>query len=211
MSVEYPFGYGLSYTEYEYSNLKLSSHKLKNGERLELNFDVTNVGQCAGSEIVQIYVSDQDSYMVRPDKELKGFARVNLAPGETKTVSVELDERAFAYYIPHLKKFAVETGRFSILVGASSRDIRLMDEMDFESDDNVRLPLTVHNTLGEFLEDARYREATLKLYNSLNITEENPVFPIIAGITLKAMPEFLRYFSIPKDEAVKLQEMILNS
>jgi beta-glucosidase len=211
MPVEYPFGYGLSYTTYQYSNLRLNTNKLRNGETLVVTFDVTNTGTYEGTEIVQIYVSDNESYMIRPEKELKGFARVKLSPGETKSVNVELDERAFAYYIPHLKKFAVETGSFLIQVGASSRDIRLLEEMFFESEESVRLPLTIYNTLGEFLQDVRYREATLKLYDVLKITEENPVFPIMAGITLKSLPDFLRFFSIPRDEAIKFQEMILNS
>ena len=88
--VRYPFGHGLSYTCFSYSNLRVSSDCLRNGETLDVMLDVTNTGSAAGSEIVQIYVSDPESYMPRPTKELKGFSRVWLEPGETKTAAVQL-------------------------------------------------------------------------------------------------------------------------
>lgn len=207
---QYPFGYGLSYTTFTYSNLNLSASTLKNRESLQVSVDVTNTGTMEGSEIVQVYVTDLEAYLVRPEKELKGFARVNLKRQETKTVTITLDERAFAYYVPHLGRYAVESGRFGILVGASSADIRLQEEVWFDSEDEVRLPLGMHNTMGEFYQDDRYAEVTRQIYGQLQITEDAMLFPIISGITLKSLPDFMRFLQIPEEMAKGMQQMILN-
>lgn len=206
----YPFGYGLSYTTFSYSNLSLSKDRLKNGESVRVSVDITNSGTREGSEIIQCYVSDPESYLVRPKKELKGFAKVYLMAGETKTVTMVLDERAFAYYVPHLDRYAVESGKFQILVGASSTDIRLYAEILFDSEDEVRLPLNIYNTMEEFYESDRYVDITRSIFEKLQINRESPLFPIIAGITLKDFPNFLRYLQIPRDVAEEMQQMILN-
>ena len=119
-----PFGHGLSYTTFDYSNLEVSS-TLKKGEPLMVSFDLTNSGTLRGQEIAQIYVHDVESRLVRPFKELKAFEKVALAPGETKRVTIALDERALSYWDPAVKSFVAEPGEFEILVGASSADIRL--------------------------------------------------------------------------------------
>lgn len=211
MPVQYPFGHGLSYTTFEYSNLKLSKEKLSNGENLAVSLDVTNTGDCFGKEIVQIYVSDKKSYLIRPEKELKAFAKVALNPGETKHITVELDESAFAYFVPHLNRYAVESGVFQIMAAASVQDVRLQTEVEFDSKDEVRLPLTKYNTLGEFYADDRYMEVTKQVYQMLGIDEENPGFPIVSGITLKDLPAFLAFTQIPPEYGEKMQAMILQS
>ncbi len=127
--VQYPFGYGLSYTTFEYSDLTLSSKEIKEGEELVATFKVKNVGDVAGAEVAQLYVSDVESSIFRPEKELKGFKKVFLAPGEEKEISISLDKRAFAYYNVLIKDWHVESGEFKILVGASSRDIKLEDSV----------------------------------------------------------------------------------
>jgi beta-glucosidase len=96
--VRFPFGFGLSYTKFDYSNLKLDKTQMKDNESLTLTFDLKNVGLVAGAEITQIYVSDIESIIFRPEKELKGFAKVFLQPNEVKNVSINLDKRAFAFY-----------------------------------------------------------------------------------------------------------------
>ncbi|MFN8470976.1 MAG: glycoside hydrolase family 3 C-terminal domain-containing protein [Anaerolineae bacterium] len=116
----FPFGHGLSYTTFEYRNL----HITPAGDGALVSVDVQNTGSRAGAEVVQVYVRDVASRLVRPDKELKAFARVELAPGETKTVDFTLDQDALAYYDPSTKAWVVEPGEFEVLVGASSRDIR---------------------------------------------------------------------------------------
>lgn len=123
--VRYPFGYGLSYTAFSYRDLKLSADSIDEGETLTVSFKVKNTGAVAGAEIAQIYVSDVESTAFRPEKELKGFRKVFLQPGEEQEVAVALDARAFAYYNVRMHDWHVESGAFRILIGASSRDIRL--------------------------------------------------------------------------------------
>ena len=123
--VLFPFGHGLSYTTFEYSHLKLSRRSITDSGTLKVSLKVKNTGKLAGKETVQFYVRDVESTPFRPQKELKGFAKVELQPGAETTLSIELDKRAFAYYNTDLKDWTVESGDFEILVGASSRDIRL--------------------------------------------------------------------------------------
>ena len=100
---------------------------------LTVSVDVTNTGKVAGKEVVQVYVHDHKSGLVRPPKELKGFAKVELQPGETKTVTLALDFRAFAYYHPAYKQWITEDGEFDILIGASSADIRCIQTVTLQS------------------------------------------------------------------------------
>ncbi len=123
MPVLFPFGYGLSYTTFTYSNPRVSTSKFKDIDGLTVTVDVTNTGKFAGKEIVQVYIHDQRSGLVRPEKELKGFAKVDLQPGETKSVSIQLDFRAFAFYHPEYKQWITENGDFDLLIAASAADI----------------------------------------------------------------------------------------
>jgi beta-glucosidase len=194
LAVQYPFGHGLSYTEFAYSDLRLSSRTLRNGETLRVSVDVRNVGPRAGKEVVQVYVADEASSVRKPAKELKGFAKVRLEPGETKMVTIELDERAFAHYAEHLGRFVVESGRFHILVGASSRDIRLIDTVEFVSADDVRPPLTPDHALKEWLADDRYAAGAQRLLAALKLDPANPVYPIYLGMPLSRILNMLPRF-----------------
>lgn len=149
MEVLFPFGHGLSYTEYTYSNLKLSTGCMKDTDSLTVSVDVTNSGKMAGKEIVQLYVGDKESSVIRPVKELKDFAKVELEPGETKTVTFVLSKRAFAYYNVQIKDWHVESGTFEIMIGKSSRDIVLSRTVTVES--TVRLPMVY--TTDSIMED----------------------------------------------------------
>ncbi len=120
----FPFGHGLSYTTFAYSGLQLPG-KVKAGERFKVALKVKNTGKVAGKEVVQLYVADTRSALPRPPQELKGFAKVALGPGQTKTVSFSLDERSLAYYDPARKGWVAEPGEFEVRIGSSSRDIRL--------------------------------------------------------------------------------------
>jgi len=132
--VLFPFGHGLSYTTFEYSDLHLSQDQISENDPLTVTLKVKNIGSLTGKEVVQLYVHDVQSSVFRPHKELKGFAKVDLAPGESKTVALELDRRAFAYYNTSLKDWQVEPGTFEILVGASSQDIRLKAFLEVDSE-----------------------------------------------------------------------------
>ena len=131
--VLYPFGHGLSYTTFEYSDLQLSQAQISEAETLTVSLRVRNTGSFAGKEIVQLYVRDLESTLFRPDKELKGFTKVELQPGEACELSIELGERAFATYNTDLKDWHTESGTFEILVGASAGDIRLSASVEFIS------------------------------------------------------------------------------
>jgi len=120
----FPFGHGLSYTTFSYANLRIESGGAK-GALATVTCDITNTGRRAGAEVAQLYVHDDDSSVPRPPQELKGFAKVALAPGETKTVSFPLAQRSFAFYATESKAWVAEAGTFTIKVGASSRDLRL--------------------------------------------------------------------------------------
>ena len=139
MDVLFPFGFGLSYTTFAYSNLVLSAEKILDTETLTVSVDVKNTGRVAGKEVVQLYVGDRESSVFRPVRELKGFEKVELAPGETKTVSFTLDKRSFAYWNTAIHDWHVETGLFDIEIGSSSRDIALCASVTVES--TVRIPV----------------------------------------------------------------------
>jgi beta-glucosidase len=123
--VLFPFGHGLSYTSFEYSDLHLCQKQLSPTDILTVTLKVKNTGTVTGKETIQLYVRDCESTIFRPDKELKGFTKLALQPGEQTQVSIELDQRSFAYWDSGLKDWHIEPGEFQILVGASSRDIRL--------------------------------------------------------------------------------------
>jgi beta-glucosidase len=162
--VLFPFGYGLSYTTFAYSNLKVSSATFKDVDGLTVSVDVTNTGKVAGKETVQVYVHDRVSGLERPIKELKGFAKVELQPGETKTVSIALDFRAFAYYHPEYKQWITENGEFDILVGASAADIRQSATVTLQSTLNLPCVLDNESTLNEWMADPRGKQVVGGMY-----------------------------------------------
>ena len=152
MEVRFPFGHGLSYTTFDYSNLQLSTNVISDGETLTVSFDVTNTGNLTGKEIAQLYVSSAHTGIIRPEKELKEFAKVSLAPGETKNVQIQLNRRAFAYYETDIQDWYVENGAYKILVGASSRDIRLEDTVEIKEAPQLPYRFTMDSTLGDVMD-----------------------------------------------------------
>ncbi|MCH5320335.1 MAG: glycoside hydrolase family 3 C-terminal domain-containing protein [Eubacterium sp.] len=138
--VLFPFGYGLSYTTFEYSDIKLSSDNIKDTDTVTVSFKIKNTGDVDGAEIAQVYVADKESTIFRPVKELRGFKKVFLKAGEEAEVSVDLSKRAFAFYNVELGDWMVETGEFDILVGASSRDIKLCATMTVTSTVDAAIP-----------------------------------------------------------------------
>ena len=121
--VNFPFGHGLSYSTFEYSNLRVSKDNFNDNEEITVSIDVTNTSTIPGKEIVQLYVSDHSNVVERPPKELRDFAKIPLKGGETKTVTFKLGKRAFAYYNVELNDWVVPTGEYEILIGKSSRNI----------------------------------------------------------------------------------------
>ena len=131
--VVFPFGFGLSYTTFEYSDIKLSADSIKDTDTLTVSFKIKNTGSVAGAEIAQVYVADKESTIFRPAKELKGYKKVFLNAGEEKEVSVELSKRAFAFYNVNINDWCVESGDFDIMVCASSRDVKLTATVNVEA------------------------------------------------------------------------------
>jgi beta-glucosidase len=122
--VLYPFGYGLSYTQFSYSNLKISPDQQDANGTVSVKIDVRNTGKLFGDEVVQLYVTDEKSSVVRPVKQLAGFDRVPLHPGQTKTIEFEIPAKDLAFWDTGKKAFVVEPGNFKVMVGGSSKDIR---------------------------------------------------------------------------------------
>ena len=128
----YEFGYGLSYTTFEYSNLKISPEKSNREGNVEISADVKNTGKLKGDEVVQLYINDLISSTSKPVKELKGYKRVTLEPGETKTVKLWLTPDDLSLFDRDMN-FIVEPGIFEIMIGSSSADIRLKGEYEVKN------------------------------------------------------------------------------
>ena len=167
--VLFPFGYGLSYTTFAYSNPKVSANTFKDVDGLTVTVDVTNTGSFAGREIVQVYVHDQKSGLTRPEKELKGFAKVELQPGETKSVSIQLDFRAFAYYHPEYRQWITEDGDFDILIAASAADIRHSLTVTLQSTLDLPCVLDKESTIREWTVDLRGKTVIAPLLEQMAV------------------------------------------
>lgn len=148
----FPFGYGLSYTNFEYSDIQVDNKEIQDTDSITVSVKVKNTGNMAGKEIVQLYVRDVESTIPRPEKELKGFDKVYLAPGEEKSVTFKLEKRAFAYYNVKIKDWHVESGAFDILIGSSSREILQRERVYVHSTKIIQKVLTKHSTFGELME-----------------------------------------------------------
>ncbi len=168
MPVRFPFGYGLSYTDYEYHDMKLSAKQIKDTDKLTVSLQVTNTGKMAGKEIVQVYVADKTNVASRPCKELKGFAKVSLKPGETKTVEIELNKRSFAWYNTQIHDWYAASGDYEILVGASSADIRLKDSVELISTTTIPMEITRNTVVAELTGNPKTAAVLKKYMDSFN-------------------------------------------
>jgi len=128
----FPFGYGLSYTTFEFLSLGVDKTKVHGSGNFTLNVEVKNTGMIAGAEIVQVYISDDESSVDRPPLELQGFEKIFLNPGETKKASITLDQSAFEFYSEEIHSFMAETGTFTLHVGNSSRNLPLKGKIEYE-------------------------------------------------------------------------------
>ena len=133
MQVLFPFGHGLSYSTFSYGDISLTSQKIEEGDTVTVSVDVTNTSETDGKEVVQLYVSSPESRIFKPVRQLKGFKKVFIQRGGTRTVEFTLDKRAFAYYNAQIKDWHVESGIYTIAIGSSSRDIRATREIEVTS------------------------------------------------------------------------------
>jgi beta-glucosidase len=124
----FPFGYGLSYTSFNYSDLKLSSKDLQKNDKLVVSFNLKNTGKLKGDEVVQLYIKDILCSVDRPEKELKGFNKISLNPGEEKLIEFTIDKNVLSFFDITTKSWLAEPGEFEVMIGSSSRDIKLKDK-----------------------------------------------------------------------------------
>lgn len=167
MEVLFPFGYGLSYTTFACSNLRLSASEITDQETLTATVTVTNTGTCAGKTVVQLYVGDKVSSVLRPVRELKGFEKVALAPGESKDISFVLYKRAFAYWNTELGDWHVETGEFTIEVGQSSRDIEVCGTVTVNSTVELKKHYTMDSIYMDILADPKAAQVVKPLLDGM--------------------------------------------
>ena len=173
MDVLFPFGHGLSYTRFEYSDLRLSADSIRDSDTLTVTCTVKNVGDRAGKAVAQLYVGDVAGDVIRPVRELKGFEKVALAPGESKQVSFTLSKRAFAYWNGDIHDWHIESGDFTIEVGASSRDLPLKAVVNVTS--TVALPVhyDADSIFLDIMKDPRAMEVLKPLIDEMTATFRN--------------------------------------
>jgi len=165
MNVLFPFGYGLSYSEFKYSNLRLSKDSIKDNEELTVSVDITNVGSIKAKEVAQLYVKNCSTPVLRPIREFKGFEKVSLEPGETKTVYFTLNKRSFAYYDEDIRDWYVPSGEYIIEIGKSSRDIILSKPVNITSKPILPEKYDYDSIMEDLLNDPRISDL-LDEYNS---------------------------------------------
>ncbi len=170
MDVLFPFGHGLSYTEFAYTDLWLSSSEITDEETVTATVTVKNVGSRTGKTVVQLYVNDVQSTPIRPVRELKGFEKVELRPGATKQVTFTLDKRSFAYWNQEIQDWHVETGMFKIEIGQSSRDICLEETLMVKSTVELPKKYTMDSIVMDILEDEAAAEALKPLMSAIKDT-----------------------------------------
>lgn len=212
MKVQFPFGHGLSYTTFEYSDLKLSSKNILDTDKLEVSVKVTNTGKVSGKEIVQLYVSElTGTHEDRPVKELKAFTKVQLNPKESKVVTMTLDKRSFAFWNTEIGDWYAPTGEYLISAGASCTDIRLKAKVNVTSTAKGVFKINENTVLEEMLEHpvaAKCAEPLVKSFmdemlGDRSESEKESVSDEMMLAMLRSMPlRALRSFINMKDEEV---------
>ena len=187
--VSYPFGFGLSYTSFRIDNVESSiAGSVADGDlAVTVTASVTNTGRRAGAEVVQVYVGDVEASVARPLRELKGFVKVNLEPGETQQVSCQLDQRAFAFWSRRFQQWVVESGEFMIAVGSSSRDLVAIETITLDAP-RLSLPLGPNSTLHEWLEDERGRELLTK--RDVRLLQDPELIKVIGTMPMHTLAAF---------------------
>lgn len=187
LAVRFPFGHGLSYTDFEYRNLAIK----ENSDDVEVSFDLANTGKQAGKEVAQIYVANHASQTVMPVDELRDFVKVELNPGETKHVALKLLRRAFAWYNAETATWEADNGKYEILVGSSSRDIRLRQEFELTIGTNPLGKITGETYVGELMEnaDAQIKQviAEFQLTDVFEKFMSPELAPVFANIPLHSL------------------------
>ena len=187
LAVRFPFGHGLSYTTFAYQNLTIR----ENSDDVEVSFDLANTGKQACKEVAQIYVANHASQTVMPVDELRDFVKVELNSGETKHVALKLLRRAFAWYNSETAMWEADNGKYEILVGSSSRDIRLRQEFELTIGTNPLGKITGETYVGELMENADERIKQIIAEMGLTATFDKlmspELAPVFANIPLRSL------------------------
>ncbi len=187
LAVRFPFGHGLSYTTFAYQNLTIR----ENSDDVTVSFDLENTGSQAGKEVAQVYVANHASQTIMPIDELRDFVKVELQPGETKHLTLKLSRRAFAWYNSETETWEADNGQYEILVGSSSRDIRLRQEFELTIGTNPLGKITGETYVGELMENAD--EQIKQIIAEMGLTATFDKFmspelaPIFANIPLRSL------------------------
>ena len=172
----FPFGHGLSYTEFRFSNLEFSAEEITLPQTIQARCTICNIGNCEGSEVVQLYISDDHARLHRPVRELKAFEKVFLKPGDSKTVVFTLDKRAFSYYDPEFNDWIVDSGEFVVSIGSSSRDIRLQSSITVRECKRY-LPITTDSHYNELFDNPQAKTIFFNTLISWGLINESDVTP----------------------------------
>lgn len=200
-SVDFPFGHGLSYTSFEYNNLSINSDT----DQIKVSFEITNTGDVAGDEVAQLYVQNLVSSIELPVRELKGFKKVHLNPGEKQVVQLVLDRRSFAWYDVESSSWRVDNGEYEINVGSSSRDIRLQQTVNVDLGSESKLLISGNTYLSEViqrddLKDALVKSGMKQIIDGVSESDENRELMeniplrsmVMLGISAEQMSNFIR-------------------
>jgi beta-glucosidase len=163
----FPFGFGLSYTTFAYTGMEISKNAASDTDHVKVSVKVKNTGKVAGKEVVELYVQDENKTIMRPEKELKHFAKVSLQPGEETTVTFELNYRDFAYYSEKVHTWQTSNGKYNILAGGSSADLPLHQSLDITATNMLYPPLTRNSLMKEFAAHPKGKAVYAKLMESM--------------------------------------------
>lgn len=220
MQVLFPFGYGLSYTTFEYSDITVSNCKISDKETLKVGVTVKNTGKRLGKEVVQLYVSDLTGVVSRPERELKGFVKLALEPQESKRAEFVLDSRAFSYYDESCNDFRVQSGEYLISVGKSSRDILLTKKILVESADR-KFTVSRDTTLGELLNNRNTRQFVEDRVTGLAkrggdggmmgiSTNRDTLIKLVSGVPLRGITGMMKMSNTQLDELIAKLNAAIN-
>lgn len=193
----YPFGFGLSYTTFEYSDITVNKNEILDTENVIVTVKVKNTGKVKGKETIQLYVSDDISSVIRPEKELKGFEKVELEPKEEKEVRFNLNNRSFAYFNTKINDWHVESGDFHILIGSSSKDIRLQTKITVNSTVGIPKKITENTTIREILLNADSESEVYELVTKglndrgLDVEELKNEESLFGNMVLRSLMKFV--------------------
>ncbi|MFW8053798.1 beta-glucosidase [Vagococcus fluvialis] len=195
IETSYPFGYGLSYTTFEYSNLQVGKSEMNASESITMTVTVTNTGDCSGKEVVQFYVLPKSSSVPRPIKELKGFEKIELNPGESKKVTFVVDKECLKYFDSVANQWYVESGIYELAVGRSSAELELVSEMKVINTEPLPLTVTRNTPVRDIVADPKKYEIArdlLEVWHGLIVreaTEENDKVDTELGVAMyNSMP-----------------------